>query len=137
VPVKLFNCHYLERGQIGSSVWPPACTICGHSKMKEGLVLRISLVNDNDVSKLKVEGRLAMPWAKELERAWLTLSLGSKKLCLDIRGVTFADKDGKQILRDIFRATGAEILADSPLTKQFANEIRQAPISGAEENAHE
>ena len=100
-------------------------------------MLRISVLNDKNVSSLKIEGRLAVPWAAELEQAWSTLSLGSRKLCLDICGVTFADAKGKQVLREIFTATGAEIRADSPLTKQFANEIRQAPTSGEEENDHE
>ena len=92
------------------------------------------MLNDKNVSMLKIEGRLTPPWTAELEQAWRTLSLGSEKLCLDLRGITFADKDGKQILRDIFMATGAEILADSPLTKQFANEIRQSSTDGEEEN---
>jgi hypothetical protein len=39
---------------------------------------------------------------------------------LDIRGVTFADQKGSQILREIVQATRAEIVADSPLTQYFA-----------------
>lgn len=99
-------------------------------------MLRVSVLHDKDLSTLKIEGRLAPPWTTELEQEWRSLSLGSRKLCLDIRGLTFADNEGKQILRGIFRATGAEILADSPLTKQFANEIRRTPIDGGE-NDHE
>jgi len=63
----------------------------------------------------------------ELERFWNTLapSMGMKKLCLDIRGVAYLDGKGKQVLKDILTATGAEIRADSLLTKQFAGEIAQ------------
>ncbi|TCK72787.1 hypothetical protein C7378_2377 [Acidipila rosea] len=88
-------------------------------------MLRVSKHDHPSLLILKVEGRLAGPWVAELEQMWQMLSVNSKKLRLDIRGMTFVDKEGKRILRDIVRATGCEILADSPLTRQFANEVVQ------------
>jgi hypothetical protein len=88
-------------------------------------LLKISIQEHENLSILKIEGKLIKPWVLELDRAWSMISLGSRNLCLDICGMTFIDEEGKRILRDIFRATGAEILADSPLTKQFANEVSQ------------
>jgi len=76
---------------------------------------------------LKIEGRVISDWAEELDRVWSSLvpSLGPRKLSLDICGVTYIDDKGRQVLQNIVQATGAEILADSPLTKQFAFEVVQ------------
>ena len=43
--------------------------------------------------------------------------------------------DGARILREIVKATGAEICADSPLTQYFANQAkRDMALEPAEEN---
>lgn len=78
----------------------------------------------HDVLILKVEGKVIGAWTTELQRVWASLhpSLGPRKLCIDICGVTYLDDQGLQLLKEIFRATGAIILADSPLTKQFADQ---------------
>lgn len=98
-------------------------------------MLKISVLDDGDPTILKLEGKIAGPWAMELDQEWqaLATSLGSRKLCLDLCGVTFVDEKGKQVLRDIFTATGAEILANSPLTKYFADEARQQMPDNNEE----
>ena len=85
--------------------------------------MKISMYDDVKVATLKVEGRVVGPWATELGRTWhdLWTPTKPKRLRLDIRGVTFADQKGSQILREIVRVTGAEIVADSPLTQYFAN----------------
>jgi len=73
---------------------------------------------------MKLEGRMVEPWVTECKRAWLALqsSLAPKKLALDLRGVTFVDEAGLQLLREIYRATRAEMIATSPLTKHFAEQ---------------
>lgn len=77
------------------------------------------------MTTLKIEGRLVGPWAMELNHAWeaLAISLGGRKLQIDIREVSFIDEQGNAILREIFHATRGEILADTPLTQHFAGEI--------------
>jgi hypothetical protein len=91
--------------------------------------VKISTQENDGRLTLKVEGKIIGDWAEELERFWHSFHalLGAKKLCLDICGVAYVDHRGKQVLQRIFAATGAEILADSPLTKQFANEAKQVP----------
>ena len=76
---------------------------------------------------LKLEGRVVGPWASELNRVWpsLVASLGSKKLVVDICGVTHADLSGRRTLADIHTATGAQFLADTPMTKHFAAEAQR------------
>ena len=73
---------------------------------------------------IKLEGRIAGPWVAEFNREWRSLapSLGSKKLSVDLRGVTFVDGHGRQLLREIYEKTGADIVADTPLTMYFAEE---------------
>jgi hypothetical protein len=75
--------------------------------------MRISINDEGAVATLKVEGRLTGPWATELGRTWpdLWASARQKQLRLDICGVSFADRKGNQVLREIIRATGAEIVA--------------------------
>ena len=70
-----------------------------------------------------------------MSRAWQGLlpSLGSRKLRLDLCGVTFVDEDGRKLLAEIYGKTKAEILADSPLTKYFAEEARRKISSNGKE----
>lgn len=76
---------------------------------------------------LKIEGKVANPIISELDRAWQDLapSLGSRKLLVDLRGVTFMNMTGRRLLADIHSKTGAEFIADRPLTKYYAEEAVQ------------
>lgn len=76
---------------------------------------------------LKIEGRAAEPLVAELHRVWQDLapSLGSRRLSVDLRGVTFMDTSGRRLLAEIHAKTGAEFLADTPMTKYFAEEAMQ------------
>jgi hypothetical protein len=90
--------------------------------------MKISMNDEATVATLKVEGRVVGPWATELGRTWHDLwsSTRKKRLLLDIRGVTFADQKGSRILGEIVRTTGAQIVADSPLTQYFASRVTAA-----------
>jgi len=74
---------------------------------------------------MRLEGKVIGPWVEECQRTWESIraEIGEKKLRLDLRGVTFVDGRGTAALREIRRASGAEVLADSPLTKYFAGRI--------------
>ena len=98
-------------------------------------MLKISIKEDVLAATLKVEGKVVGPWAVELGRTWHDLwsSARQKRLLLDIRGVSFADQAGSQILEDIVRATGAEIIADSPLTQYFANRATAGTVASQKE----
>ena len=90
-------------------------------------MLRISINDQKPMATLTVEGKLVGPWAMELGKTWhgLCAPLGRRRLRLDLRGVTFVDASGTRILKEIVKATGAELFADSPLTQQFANRVLQ------------
>jgi hypothetical protein len=80
-----------------------------------------------DFVTLKIEGELCGETVPELDKAWRALapSLGSRRLSVDLRGITFADSTGRRALAEIHSWTGAEFLADTPLTKHYAEQARQ------------
>jgi hypothetical protein len=87
-------------------------------------MLRISIQDSKDTATLKFEGKLVGRWVQELNRVWRDFepTLGVKKLRLDMRDMTFVDEKGTKALRKIFHSTQTEILADTPLTRHFAEE---------------
>jgi ABC-type transporter Mla MlaB component len=91
------------------------------------VVLRISVEKADDAVTMKLEGKVVGPWAEECDRVWHATqkNLGSAKLRLDLRGVTFVDERGIALLRSIYRKSSAEVLAESPLTKYFAVRITE------------
>ena len=98
-------------------MWLTKCIPCS--------VLRISVEPGSDALTIRLDGKVIGAWVEECQRAWRELrpNLGSKKVRLDLRNVTFVDERGTDLLREIHRTSGAEILADSPLTKYFAERI--------------
>jgi hypothetical protein len=90
-------------------------------------VLRISIEPGNSLVTMRLEGKVVGPWVEECHRTWDAIreGLGSKKLRLDVRGVMFMDDRGTALLRKIHRMSGAEVVANSPLTNYFAEQIRR------------
>jgi anti-anti-sigma regulatory factor len=100
-------------------------------------VLRITVEENPKTVLIKLEGRIAGPWAAELDRLWGEKAplFAKKKLSLDLRGTTFADADGIRVLRGIYSQTKAEILAGTPWTEYLAGEIaRETPQNKETEN---
>ena len=90
--------------------------------------MRVTIQESNGTGvTVKIEGDIAGIQVPELRRAWqeLVASLGTKRLSVDLRGVTHVDGTGLKLLAEIHEATGAEFIADTPLTKYFADEARQ------------
>jgi len=87
-------------------------------------MLRITIHEGSKARTIQLEGKITGPWVEEFDRTWHSLAslLGSKKLRLDLRGVAFVDARGQQLLREIYQETNACFLANSPLTKYFAEE---------------
>ena len=89
-------------------------------------MLRISIHKLADTVTIKLEGRISGPWTTELGRVWQEFapSLGSRKLSVDLSGLAFVDAGGAEILREIHQKTCADFIADSPLTKHFAEQAK-------------
>jgi|SRR5579872_7457907 hypothetical protein len=98
-------------------------------------LLRISIDERNGTQWLRLEGRVTGVWANEFERAWreIAATRDSSKFGVDLRGVTHMDMRGRQLLAQIHRDTAAEFLADSPITKFFAEEARRVAEGGKQE----
>ena len=101
----------------------PLLFVCCGSR-QGNFTVRITIHEEGKVVTLKIEGRAVEPLISEIVRAWrdLTPSLGSRKLSVDLRGVTFMDLAGRHLLAEIHARTGAEFLANTPMTKYFAEE---------------
>jgi anti-anti-sigma regulatory factor len=88
-------------------------------------VLRITIEEKSDAVVVKLEGRLAGPWAVELGRLWEEKAshVGQKKVSLDLRATTFADAAGIRTLKAIYSQTGAVLLAGTPWTQYLAAQV--------------
>jgi anti-anti-sigma regulatory factor len=100
-------------------------------------MLKITTSEDAQTSTMKLEGKIAGAWVPEFSRSWdsLAASLGSRQARLDLRGVTFVDAAGQQLLRQIYEQTRAEFLADSPLVAYFVAQATQHSSNHAGEGA--
>lgn len=98
--------------------------------------MKISIHETDEGVVLKIEGRTAESMVDELDRTWheLASSLGLRKLSIDLRGVTFMDLAGRHLLAEIHSKTGAKFLADTPMTKYFAEEATRGIRERVETN---
>ena len=101
--------------------------IANASAYRRGQELKVTIQDEAQALTLKIEGRVAGAFVPELRWAWNNLapSLKLKKVIVDLRGTTFLDAEGKQVLAEIHAKTRAEFLAASPLTKYFAEQVMQ------------
>jgi anti-anti-sigma regulatory factor len=98
-------------------------------------MLRITVQDGEKAQTIKLEGKIVGPWVEEFRRTCHSLVplLGSKELHLDLRDVAFVDGRGRELLRKVHQKTSAHFLADSPLTRYFAQDaMRQSQKNGEE-----
>ena len=91
------------------------------------ITVKITIQEEANSMRLKLEGKVTAAGTKEFERAWRTLeqSLDHKKLVVDLGGVIHMDSDARRLLAEIYKKTGAEFVADTPMTKYFVEEARR------------
>ncbi len=84
---------------------------------------------------MRLEGRVAGPWASELDRVWLDTAprLASKKLIIDLHNVTYADATGKQVLSTIYAQTQATFITNTPWAQFLEEEVTGSKSSKTEE----
>ena len=84
---------------------------------------------------MRLEGRIAGPWANELDRVWVETAprLESRRRVIDLHNVTYADANGKQVLRDIYAQTHADLIASTPWTQFLAEEVTASKTAVVEE----
>jgi hypothetical protein len=86
------------------------------------IVLKITVHTDAGMTMLKLEGKLAGPWVKELETVWQEVAPG-KSATVSLEAVTFIDGQGKDLLTRMHES-GAELVAEGCMTRAIVNEIR-------------
>jgi len=98
-------------------------------------MLRLTTKESEDLIEIKLEGRIAGPWTVELGRVWKETAprLGGRELALDLSDVTYADEAGKQVLVDIYRSTGARLIATTLWTEYLAVEVMESKATRSTE----
>lgn len=92
-------------------------------------MLRITLHDNSTGFRLRLEGRLAGPWVREVELCWQTAEpvIRNRALIVDLRDVDFVDAAGEQLLAAMHQH-GAEFLAASAMTKHLVRQITGEPV---------
>jgi hypothetical protein len=73
------------------------------------------------VETLKLEGKLLAPWVGEVEDASAVAGGPSRRLCLDLSALTFADAAGIRLLRALHRR-GITIAVCPDLIRELLHE---------------
>lgn len=89
------------------------------------MALRISIQQNGTSITIILEGRIAGPWAAELDRTWSDLapSIGAQKVSIDLRNATYADANGIRVLHKIYSQTAAGFITSTPWTQYLAEEV--------------
>ena len=89
-------------------------------------MLRITVHDKPRAFTLQVEGKLAGPWVRELEKCWRSALARRPKAILrvDLTEATFIDESGKACLAALHRE-GAEFVTADCLMKAIVDEITQ------------
>ncbi|HUM05109.1 MAG TPA: hypothetical protein VLT90_06590 [Terriglobales bacterium] len=93
-------------------------------------MLRISVLNAEGTTRLKLEGKLAHEWVHEATKAWLALAEmnGEAAIVVDLLDVSFVDDAGHQLLANM-RHTGAKLIGAGPFMSALIDEIEDAEIA--------
>jgi hypothetical protein len=85
--------------------------------------------------EMRLEGRVAGPWASELDRVWVDTAprVATRKLIIDLHNVTYADAAGKNVLKAIYEQTHAEFVTNTPWASFLAEEVTASKAVNVEE----
>lgn len=89
-------------------------------------MLKITTYERPDAATLQLEGSITGPWVREFQQAWRSVaaSLGTRKFSVDLRGVTQMNSVARELLAEIYKRTGAELIANTPMIQYFAEEAK-------------
>jgi len=94
-------------------------------------MLRIDSRDENDLTILTIEGKLAGRWVKELEDCW-QCSLGShpqRPIRVNLSAVGFIDSEGKALLVRM-RKQGAQLVPTGCFMRVIVDEIESEVARG-------
>ena len=89
-------------------------------------MLRIDSLNENELTTLRVEGKLVGPWVKELEQCWqrVVAERPPQRVRINLSAVGFIDSEGKQLLCRM-RREGAVLVPTGCFMKSIVEEIER------------
>jgi hypothetical protein len=71
---------------------------------EEGVVLKITeTLRKESAITFKLEGKVLAPWLDELRRICAQPPNGSRRISLDLAGVTFVDAAAAELMRELIR----------------------------------
>jgi anti-anti-sigma regulatory factor len=93
-------------------------------------MLRITTHDVPGCLTFQLEGKLAGPWVQELKDCWQKTLADHRRpvVRVDLRGVTFLDAAGKEVLAAL-HARGAEFVAAGCAMKAIVAEVTGAPFA--------
>ncbi len=96
-------------------------------------MLRISVVNQPGLTRIKLEGKLAHEYVSEARKAWEALTeLGQgTEIVVDLMSVSFVDEAGQQLLAAM-RHANAELIATGPMMSALIDEIEEAATAATD-----
>ncbi len=94
-------------------------------------MLRITTQRGDDELLLKLEGCLAGPWVRELERLWRASAqaLPDRHMGVDLKDVCHVDDAGRELIAVMFRA-GVRFMAAGCDLPELLREIAQTANAG-------
>lgn len=97
-------------------------------------MLRISVLNEPGVARLKLEGKLAHEWVGEAQKAWTALAAICEgiEVVVDLMDVSFVDDAGYQLLAHM-RHAGAELSGHGPMISALIDQIEEAEVEAEQE----
>ncbi len=87
-------------------------------------MLRITIISEASRATFRLEGRLAGAWVDELRRCYQEVAPGRSELMVDLDEVTFVDRTGKALLREM-SLNGVRLMANEPLMESIIFELSQ------------
>ena len=89
-------------------------------------MLRITTHDQAKVTSFVLEGKLVGPWVKELEKCWESASAAdqSRRMLVNLAGVTFIDSDGRALLTRM-RRQGVRLLSHGVLIDAIVAKIEE------------
>lgn len=94
-------------------------------------MLRITTDRKQNSPSLKLEGQVEGPWVEVLRNSWAEAVShdGHQKVAVDLAGVTFANREGRDLLLTM-RKQGAKLIKASGFIREFLS--IESPISSTE-----
>lgn len=89
-------------------------------------MLKITVTETATELKWTLQGRLVVPWVRELRKSWNAAhhAREGRKCLVDLNDVTVIDESGEKLLRSMARE-GVQFIANGVSNKHFLEELQK------------